>query len=175
LREIIISYGNLLVISDNRWQKSGKMQYELLIIDGSNRVTALNNINYVIKCALATDPLQLFEKYPYEACDLLTGMFLLCLYSEDGSLAGFCLLGAMEGDMLYLENIYVLKQHRGDALRKINSIFREVFLALGFRWILTFIASNATAQLEKAVANGWIIAGEHILIERDYMLLELDL
>ncbi|MFA6075844.1 MAG: hypothetical protein WC778_08420 [Negativicutes bacterium] len=151
------------------------MLYNLLIIDTTNRETALNNINYVIKCALATDQLQLFEKYPYESCDLLTGMFLISLYSEDGSLVGFCLLGAMEGDLLYLENIYVLKTHRGDVLRKINAILREVFLALDFCWILTFIDSSATAQLEKAVGSGWIIVGENIRIERDYVLLELNL
>ncbi|MFA6075749.1 MAG: hypothetical protein WCV63_07535 [Negativicutes bacterium] len=41
------------------------MLYNLLIIDTTNRDTALINIKYVIKYALATDQLQLFDKYPY--------------------------------------------------------------------------------------------------------------
>ncbi|MEI6284878.1 MAG: hypothetical protein WCP79_00085 [Bacillota bacterium] len=138
------------------------MKYEFLVIDDSNREPALNIINGIIEQALATDSKQLFDRYPYTAMDLRTGMMLLSFYSDRDTLIGFGLLGIMESDTLYLHNIYINKQHRSGALTAVNEIFRTVLKPLQVKRLMMFVDVNAAALLRKFTQTGWNIAGKNL-------------
>jgi saccharopine dehydrogenase (NAD+, L-lysine-forming) len=144
-------------------------------VSANNQREAINDVNYIIGQAKGHDPKKLFEKYPYRSNDVHLGMYLLRYFGDDGKLAGLSLFSVVQGELLYLQNTYILKQYRSGASEQAGYIFRKEFLPLGFSRIITFISNSNRLLQEQVIKTGWIQVGENLGKNKSYCSFELEL
>lgn len=151
------------------------MKYKFTNITKENQAEELKLVNTIIKEAFATDPKHLFEKYPYNKRDVHIGMYLFIIYADNGELAGFVSLNLMEGDLLYLYNIYILRRYRGGIMKELMSVVRKKLKKLGFKTLLTLIRKDAKSQIKLALKSGWALTSKNLGRKRNFNLLEMRL